>query len=164
VHQYAVWRLEVDQGRYRSKLRTIADCVQQALMADDATERNSFELSFLLALEREALIFLALTKGYTARIVLRNALERYGDPNALFYKHESIRQHLSQLILHLQIVVRALGRAGNHEDIDRLKSLERNAILFDSLDAHPAHGLRVKQMLRWIPEAIKMIQSKNGRP
>jgi len=164
VRQYAVWRLEVDQGRYRSKLRTIADCVQQALMADDATERNSFELSFLLALEREALIFLALTKGYTARIVLRNALERYGDPNALFYKHESIRQHLSQLILHLQIVVRALGRAGNHEDIDRLKSLERNAILFDSLDAHPAHGLRVKQMLRWIPEAIKMIQSKNGRP
>ena len=164
VRQYAIWRLEVDQGRYRSKLRTIADCVQQVLMAGDATERKSFELSFLLALEREALIFSALAKGYTARMVLREALERYGDPNALFYQRESTRQHLSELVLHLQIVARALGRAGNHEDIDRLKSLERNAMLFTDLDAHPAHGLRVKQMLRWVPEAIKMIQSNNSRP
>ncbi len=163
VRQYAIWRLEVDQGRYRSKLRTIADFVQQVLAANALNERKPFELSFLLALEREALIFSAIVKGFTARMVLRDAFKRYGDPYAPIYQYASTHQQLSQLIFQLQIVVRALGRAGNHEDIECLKSLERNALPFTNLDAHPAHGLRVKQLMRWVPEAIKMIQSNDNR-
>jgi hypothetical protein len=164
VRQYATWRLEVDQAGFRSKLRTIGDRVQQALLAGDGTERTPLELSFLLALEREALIFAALVKGYAARMVLREAMERYGNPNAPFYQHDAARQRLPQLMLHLQIVIMALGRAGNHEDIARLKSLERDAVPFANLDVHPAHGLKVKQMMRWVPEALKMIQFNKRRP
>ena len=123
-----------------------------------------FELSFLLALEREALIFSAIVKGHTSRMVLREALARYGDPKAPLYQLESVRQQLPHLISHLQIVVRALGRAGNHEDIKLLKSLEHHAKLFSDLDGHPAHGLRVKQLMKWVPEAVRMIQSNSSRP
>ncbi len=164
VRRYAIWRLEVDQGRYLSKLRTIANSVDKVLKAAADINPEASKLAFLLALEREAFIFCALVKGHASRVVLREALARYGDPKAPLYQLEAARQQLPYLISHLQIVVRALGRAGNHEDIERLKSLEHHAKLLSGLDVHPAHRLRVKQMMKWVPEAIRMIQLNNSRP
>ncbi len=161
VRRYAVWRLEVDQGRFLGKMRTIAGMAHKVLTGYYGNERKPFELTFLMALEREAFIFSALIGGYTARLVLREAMRNYADPDAAIYRHESLRQHLSQLILHLQIIVRALGRIGNYHDIEQLRALERKADLFVNLDSHPAHGIKVKQMLKWIPETVKMIQSSN---
>jgi hypothetical protein len=163
VRRYAIWRLEVGHGLYLSKMRTIAKNIRQVLMAAPGVEPWPFELAFLLALEREAIIFSALVKGHTARLVIREALDRYGDPAAPFYQNESVANYLPQLISHLQMVVCALGRSGDHEDIERLTSLERRAKMLTDLDTHPAHGLRVRQMMRWIPQAIKAIQSNSSQ-
>jgi hypothetical protein len=102
-----------------------------------------------------------LVQGHSARLVIREALERYGDPAASVYQNTNIHHCLPLLIPHLQIVVRALGLAGDQEDIERLTTLERRATILTELDAHPAHGLRVRQMMKWIPRALKTIQS-NG--
>ena len=144
-------------------MRTIARYIRQVLTTDPAAGPLPFELAFLLALEREAIIFSALVQGHTARLVIREALETYSDLAAPHYQNESVRRFLPQLIPHLQIVVRALGRAGNHEDIERLTSLERKAKIMAGLDTHPAHGLRVRQMMKWIPQAINAIQSDSSR-
>lgn len=163
VRHYADWRLEVDHGRYLSKMRTIAKNIHQVLTAAPGTGPWPFELAFLLALEREAIIFSALVQGHTARQVIREALDRYGDPAVPAYHGTSIRNYLPLLIPHLQIVVRALGLTGDQEDIERLTSLERRAKILIELDTHPAHGLRVRQMTKWIPQALEAIQSNGSR-
>jgi hypothetical protein len=163
VHRYADWRLEVDHGRYLRKMRAIAKNIHQVLALDPGTGPRPFELSFLLALEREAIIFLAIVQGRTARLAIRETLDRYGDPSSAVYQNTSIHNCLPLLIPHLQVVVRALGLIGDQEDIERLTSLERRVKILSELDTHPAHGLRVKQMMRWIPRAIETIHSNVRR-
>ena len=163
VHRYAAWRLEVDRSRFLAKARTISTAVQKVLTTPAGTDPGPFELRFLMALEREAFIFSALVKGHAARILLREALSVYGSADAQIYTHELTRQHLSQLIPHLQIIIRAMGCAGNMEDLEHLKKLERLAPALSGLDAHPAHGLRVKQMMKRVPEATEMIYSGGKR-
>ena len=163
VLKYAIWRLEVDQVRFLNKMRTIAKNVRQVVKTPPGTQPLPFELAFLLALEREALIFSALVQGHTARLFIREAFDLYADLEGPFYQAESIRSYLPLLVPHLQIVVRALGLVGNHEDIERLTSLEHGAKMLTDLDTHPAHGLRVRQMMRWIPLALSAIQSNSIR-
>jgi hypothetical protein len=61
----------------------------------------------------------------------------------------------------LQIVIRALGRAGTSEDVERLGAILDKEAAFCRLVSHPAHTLRTKQTLKWIPEAVKMIHSQD---
>jgi hypothetical protein len=154
VRQYAVWRLEMDQSRYLSKMRTIAKQIRQVVTAAPGSGPLPFELAFLLALEREAIIFLALVQGHTARLVIREALDRYADLKGPLYQGATARRYLPQLIPHLQIVARALGRTGNLVDLERLTALKSLTEGFIDLDAHPAHGLRVKQMMKWVSQAL----------
>jgi hypothetical protein len=163
VHRYADWRLEVDHGRYLGKMRTIAKNIQQVLDSAPGAGPQPFELKFLLALEREAIIFSALVQGHSARLVIREAMDRYGDPSSPVYQNTTIYNNLPLLIPHLQIVVRALGLTGEQKDIERLTSLERRVKILSELDTHPAHVLRVKQMMRWIPRALESIQSNISR-
>lgn len=163
VRRYANWRLEIDHGRYLSKMRAIAKNIQQVLTSTPGTEGRPFELAFLLALEREAIIFSSLVQGHTARLAIREALDRYGDPFAPAYQNASVHTCLPLLIPHLQTIVRALGLAGDQRDIERLTSLESRAKILTELDTHPAHGLRVRQMMKWIPRALKAIQSNSSR-
>jgi hypothetical protein len=159
VRQYVFWRLDVDQVRIISKMRTIHKFLQDALSTPGA-ESRPFEIPFLLALEREAIIFLAIAGGHTARRFLRELLDQYGAPDSDFYGQAAQTKSLSELMAHLQIVIRALGRAGNSEDVARLSALQEKEDAFCRLAPHPAHTLRVRQSLKWIPKAIKMIHSR----
>lgn len=163
VHRYAAWRLEVDHRRFLRKMQSIAKHIRLVVEAPPAANPLPFEMGFLLALEREALIFYALVQGHTARQFIRETFDRYNNLDGPFYKADSVRSYLPLLIPHLQIVVRALGLVGNHEDTERLTSLEHRAKMLSDLDTHPAHGLRVRQMMKWIPLALSAIQSNSIR-
>lgn len=158
VKRYLVWRLEADKVRMLSKLRTIHQRLQQTLLAPNETD-GSFEAAFLWALEREALIFLAIVGGHTARIFLREAFNSYGRTDSAFYQRESAIKDLSDAMAQLQILIRALGRAGNIEDIELLKALRKQEKALCNLNPHPANTLRVKQVMKWIPKAIKTIHT-----
>lgn len=158
VKRYLVWRLEADKVRMLSKLRTIHQRLQQALLVPNETD-GAFEAAFLWALEREALIFLPIVGGHTARIYLREALDSYGRTDSAFYQRESAIKDLSDAMAQLQILIRALGRAGNIEDIELLKALRKQEKALCNLNPHPAHTLRVKQVMKWIPKAIKTIHT-----
>jgi hypothetical protein len=141
-----------------TKLRTLHLTVEETLRISPG-ERGFFEISFLLALEREALIFLGIVGGLTARTFLREMLTQYGNTHSDIYKHASTKIVLSDIVAQLQIVVRALGRAGNLEDIGMLKDLEEHGKALYKLDSHPAHKLKIGQLLKWIPDTINMIRA-----
>ncbi len=159
VREYLFWRLDVDRVRITSKLRTIHQLLLDALDTPGG-ERKSFEVPFLLALEREAIIFMAIVGGHTARSYLRDLLLQYGAPDADIYQRAAQGKSLSELMAQLQIVIRALGRAGNIEDVACFSALQEKEDEFCHLASHPAHTLRTKQSLKWIPEAIRMIKAK----
>jgi hypothetical protein len=158
VRQYAAWRLDADRVRMLTKLRTLHLTVEETLRISPG-ERGFFEISFLLALEREALIFLGIVGGLTARTFLREMLKQYGNTHSDIYQHASTKIVLSDIVAQLQIVIRALGRAGNLEDIGMLKDLEENSKALYKLDSHPAHKLKIGQLLKWIPDTITMIRA-----
>jgi hypothetical protein len=160
VRQYAYWRLDVDRMRIVSKLRTIHRCLLEALNRPTEDPRP-FEVPFLVALEREAIIFLAIVGGHAARRYLRELLDQYGAADAELYRRAAQTQSLSELMHQLQIVIRALGRAGTSEDVERLGAILDKEAAFCRLVSHPAHTLRTKQTLKWIPEAVKMIHSQD---
>jgi hypothetical protein len=160
VRQYAYWRLEVDRMRIVSKLRTIHRCLLDALNRPKGDPRL-FEVPFLMALEREAIIFLAIAGGHAARRYLRELLDQYGAPDDELYQQAAQIQPLSELMHQLQIVIRALGRAGTSEDVERLGAIQDREEAFCRLVAHPAHTLRTRQTLKWIPEAVKMIHTRD---
>lgn len=158
VRQYAHWRLDADRVRMLTKLRTLHLTVEETLRIPPG-ERGFFEISFLLALEREALIFLGIVGGLTARTFLREMLKQYGTTSSDIYQHASTKIVLTDIMAQLQIVVRALGRAGNIEDVGMLRDLGKHGKALYKLDPHPAHKLKVGQLMKWIPDTIKTIRA-----
>ena len=159
VKTYLAWRLNVDQTRLLTKLRTIHRTVQKTLHLADA-QSSPFELSFLLALEREALILLAIVGGHTARTFLRELLRNYAETDSKVYQPGIATSSLSELMSQLQIVIRAVGCAGTMEDIAYLKTVGGMKKSLLDLNPHPAHALRVHNLMKWIPAAIEMVQAK----
>jgi hypothetical protein len=157
VRQYVVWRLDADKVRMLAKLRGIHRTLEETLVIPPG-EPRSFDLSFLMALEREAMIFMAIVGGMTSRTYLRELVSRYGSPESDIFKNASTKIHLPEIMAQLQIVVRSLGRAGNSEDVESLKILQENGKALYQLDTHPAHKLKVKQLMNIIPQTIKMMR------
>lgn len=157
VKRYALWRLDADRLRMLSKLRAIHTTLQETLKTPPGESRY-FEVSFLTALEREAIIFMAIVGGLTSRIYLRELLQQYGKVDSDFFQHDTMKICLPEIIAQLQLVVRSLGRAGNAEDVQNLLDLEKRGKEFDALDNHPVHKVKVKQLVKSIPQMIKMIK------
>ena len=160
VKHYAAWRLEVDQIQFLCKTRTVRGFTEAALKAQAGEEAASqaIETQFLFALEREIFIFCAVVGGNTARIALREALDQYGHADSPLFQINLNTQYLSTIMAHLQVAVRAMGRAGHALDVGRLQALEKNAKALSSLDVHPAHKLHVQQTMKWVAKALRDIQ------
>lgn len=157
VRRYALWRLDADRLRMLAKLRAIHHTLQETLKTPPG-ERRSFEVSFLTALEREAIIFMAIVGGMTSRIYLRELLQQYGKVGSDIYQHDTMTIYLPEIMAQLQLVVRSLGRAGNAEDVRNLLDLEKRGKELYTLDNHPVHKLKVQQLIKCIPQTIKMIR------
>jgi hypothetical protein len=163
VKHYAAWRLGIDQAQFLSKTRTIHHFLEDALKLQAEGSMGPLGVDYLLSLEREILIFCALVGGQTARIVLREALDQFGNPDSALYQFHLNTQMLSTLMTHLQIAVRAMACAGHSIDIEVLKALEKNTKALSDLDAHPMHKLNVKQVMKWVPKSLRTIQIQGPR-
>ena len=73
-------------------------------------------LKYLLSLEREIHVFVALLGGDVARSVLRSAMNEYGNPDAEIYRLAQDSATVEAFLQHLKVLVRGLGRSG--EPID----------------------------------------------
>ena len=90
-------------------------------------------IKYLLALQREALIFLALIGGVYAKALIRSSLKFYGDPSSLIYKSQSGRANIIVLLQHLKVLIRCLGRVGEPSDRHLLDNIINRAEEFKAL-------------------------------
>lgn len=160
IMRYAAWKVDGEQKKVVEKVITIRKNLLGSFELDESDE-NVFPVRFLLALEREVHIFLALVGGNTAAAVIRGALNVYGNPIAKVYQLGADRQYISSLLQHLAVLIRSLARIGQLEDIAILDDIMERQQLFTDLSEEPRHAGQIQRTLGWIEEAKNEIRSRN---
>jgi hypothetical protein len=158
VTRYAEWKVNGEQKKFIEKVITIRKKLLTSFELDGSDE-SVFPIRFLMALEREVHMFLALVGGKTAAAVIRGALSVYGNPAAKVYQLAPDRQFISSLLQHLSVLIRCLARIGQHEDIAMLDEIVGRQQLFTDLSEEPRHAAQVRRTLGWIQEAKNEINS-----
>ena len=159
LRRHVARRLDSEQARMLFKFETIRNAARVVVQDAAATAPGSApQLQEVLFLEREGLLFLSLAQGETARAVMRDALAFYGDPGSAIYQCRMKTTDLSALMGHLAVLLKAMARLGQPQDIKRLTALEQSASRFMAMDTDSAHKRRVKQTLQWVAPAIRSIQ------
>jgi len=160
VTHYAAWKVNGEQKKFIEKVITIRKKLLTAFELDGSDE-NVFPIRFLLALEREVHMFLALVGGTTAAAVIRGALNAYGNPAAKIYQLTAGLQHISSLLQHLSVLIRCLGRIGQQEDIVLLDEIGKRQQVFTDLSEEPRHAAQVRRTLGWTETAKNEIRTRN---
>ncbi len=124
--------LDLDQKPFLDKMRTIRKRVTEGLVngKEDLEKRP---LKYLLFLTRELYIFLSLVGGGSARMVLRSAVREYANPDSEIYHLKGSRKHMNQLIQHLTIALKGLGRIGKRKDLALLQDVHEARGGFEKL-------------------------------
>jgi hypothetical protein len=157
AHRYAVWRLAADKVYIGMKLEKIQMTILQSLISP--SEGRAMSASFLLALEREALIFLSLVGGGAARTIMRRALLRYSDPQSEIYSRESQNPFFGPVMYHLRTIILGIGCMGNPKDKASLEMLRENIERLSDLDISVAYAQQVSRVLDSIKIAVQSIQA-----
>ena len=156
---YASWKVNSDHKRVLTKIVSIRKRLNAAF--DPALAAMApMPARFLLALEREVHIFLALVGGKTAATILHSALKVFGNPEAPFYTTEEGRQHLYALLQYLSVLVRGIGRIGAEVDLTLLDQVEQCEKEFLKMSADPRHASLVRRVFTWTGPAKKEIESR----
>ncbi len=112
ITRYAAWKIDNNQDKFFEKIRTIHRRLLENLDAEEE-QNHLIGVQDLLALEREAYIFLALVGGTTSRSVLLSALKEYGHPDSDLYQLSKSPKHMADLLQLLKVVIRSVGRVGD---------------------------------------------------
>ena len=155
----ASWRVEGESHRFLHKIIVIRKRLIEALEAHEV-EENRLPIRFLLALEREVHIFLALV-GETAALVLGSALKVYGNPDSQVYRMKESAGQMTSLIQHLAVLIRGFGRVGNTEDLvllDEIKAYKEGFLDLGGKDQR--HEAQIKRIMGWIDMAQNEISSR----
>jgi hypothetical protein len=158
ILQFASKRIEADKDLIKEKLDTIHDRLINAFN-DQKTKSITWAPHFLLSLEREAFIFLSLVAGETARQILIAALSIYGNPKSEIYGAHHQKKDLDLLLQQLKLLIRALGRVGDIEDLGLLADLKKNENEFSRMHASSHHQKNVSQIFNIIDIAMGNITS-----
>jgi hypothetical protein len=134
---------------FLEKIQTIQIKINDALKPH-ATGGEPMPLRYLLSLEREIHILLALVGGDTALSVLRNAVKRYGNPYSEIYKFKESRHHLPAFLQHLKVAIRGLGRIGERIDLAILEDVKIRQKGFMRLGEGLQHENLVVRIMDWI--------------
>jgi hypothetical protein len=159
---YAAWRVDGQQQKFLEKIVLIRRRLVEAL-ASSAIDAGLLPLRFLLALEREVHIFLALAGGETAAVVLRSALKVYGNPSAQVYHMQESAGQMTSLIQHLAALIRGFGRVGTAQDLALLDEIKAYREGFLDLGNDPRHEILVKRILGWIDTAKNEISTRSAQ-
>jgi hypothetical protein len=165
VVNYANWKVNGEPKRFLTKVVSIRKRLNAAF--DPALSGMSpMPARFLLALEREVHIFLALVGGSTAASILHSALGVYGTPQSTCYAMEGGRPHLYALVQHLSVLIRGIGRTGTEIDLILLDQLRQREKEFLKMSADPRHVSLVRRVFSWVEPAKKEIEYrlKGGPP
>ena len=161
VVNYVVWKVNGEQKPFLEKIAAIRKRLVEA-MGPDLPEEPLLPIRFLLALEREVHIFLALVGGKTAFEAMRSALNVYGNPASQIYHLKESPGRMEALLTHLAAVIRGLGRLGRQSDMSLLDEVKIRQDQF--MDLHPdmRYQTLVRHVMRLIDASKAAISSRIG--
>jgi hypothetical protein len=161
VVNYVAWKVDGEQKPFLQKIATIRKKITEA-MDCDISEEPLLPIRFLLALEREVHIFLALVGGKTAFEVMRSALNDCGNPASQIYHLKESPNQMEPLLSHLAAVIRGWGRLGRKPDMPLLDEVKIRQDQFMDLlqDAH--YQALVRHVMRLIDTSKAAISSRTG--
>ena len=164
VMSYAAWKVNSDQKRFLTKVVSIRKRLKEAFDPGLAGV-TPMPPRFLIALEREVHIFLALVGGNTAASILHSALNVFGNPESQFYTTEEGRQNLYGLLKHLSVLVRGIGRIGSETDLVLLDQVKHRENEFLKMSADPRYTSLVRRVFSWVEPAKSeiAIRSQGGQ-
>jgi hypothetical protein len=155
----ALMMIDRHSDAFFEKIRTIHRYVINSL--DQIAETHGdLETRYLLSLEREIHIFVSLLGGDIARSVLRSALNEYGNPDSEIFQMISNVTIFESFLLHLKIILRGLGRAGDASDewIIAHAADRREELL--ALSSEHRHAVLVDRVLDWAEKAKESIRNR----
>jgi ferritin-like metal-binding protein YciE len=160
VTRYVVWKIDGEQKRFIEKIVTIRKKLIQSF-EQEGSELKVLPIRFLLALEREAHIFLALVGGKTATAVIQGALNVYGNPASQVFLLKESANYMTGLLQHLGILIRGIGRVGQPSDFALLDEIQKRQQGFMDLSPEPRHQALVQRILGGIESAKHEISTRN---
>ena len=150
---YAAWKVDKNQDKFFEKIRTIHRRLLEALDADE-DQKQLLGVHDLLALEREAYIFLALVGGNTSRSVLLSALKEYGHPDSDLYQLRQSQINMADLLQLVKVVMRGVGLVGDSNEVTYLDQVIGHLEVFAQL-THSLHETDLINQLKNTAEAVK---------
>ena len=161
VARYMAWKVDGEQKRFVKKMATIRAKLIQSL-EQAGGDFNVWPIRFLLAMEREAHIMLALAGGQTATNVIREALKVYGNSGARIFSLKESPNFFNSLLQHLGVLIRGIGRVGQEADFALLDDIQNQQQGFMELSAEPRHTALVRRTLGTIDAAKHEIGQRNS--
>jgi len=162
VVQYAAWKIDGELKKVVEKMAAIRKRLLSSL-EKGGSDDQVMPVRFLMALEREAHIFMSLVGGNTASAILRSAVNVYGNPASQVYMLKESGQYFSVLLQHLAVLIRGLVRVGQPADIELLKSVKSRQDTFMELSEEPRHCAQVKRTLAWVDTAVREIKARDQK-
>ena len=159
VTRYLAWKIDGEQKRFVEKIVTIRKKLIQSF-EQEGSDAGVLPIRFLLALEREAHIFLALVGGKIATTVIQGALDVYGNPASQIYLLRESPNYMSSLLQHLGILIRGAGRVGHESDFDLLDEIKKRQQGFINLSDEPRQQALVRRTLGAVDAAKQAITSR----
>lgn len=159
VVNYVAWKVDGEPKPFQQKTATIRKRIAEA-MDPELSKKPLWPMRFLLALEREVHIFLALVGGRIALEDMRSALNDYGNP-ALYYRLKESPDQLLSLLFHLVAIIRGLGRLGCQSDLALLDGIKIWQDQFMGLDPDRHYQMLVRHVMRLIDASKAAICSRN---
>ncbi len=126
--------IDQNQKPFLDKVRNFQKRITEGLVHGTHDEEKR-PLKYLLFLTRELYIFLALVEGGSARMVLRSVVREYANPDSEIYHLKGSRENIRQLIQHLFISIKGMGRVGKTEDLGLFKQIYHSKEGFDKIGA-----------------------------
>jgi hypothetical protein len=160
VVNYVAWKVDGEPKPFQQKMATIRKRITEA-MDPDLSEEPLWPIRFLLALEREVHICLALVGGKTALEDMRSALHDYGHPASFYHLKESPDQ-MKPLLLHLAAIIRGLGRLGHPSDIQLLNKIKIRQDQFINLHPDRRYQMLVRHVIGLVDVSKAAIRSRNS--
>ncbi len=161
VAELAANIVDEDREAFIAKIRTVHGKLLETI-ASDGTQEDSVSIRFLLSLEREACIFLALVQGGTAKLVLRSAVKEFGNPCSEVYLLRRNYELVRTMLQHLKLLLRALGRLEDEEAKSVLIDIQSKEEDFYGLGKGPAHEALVRNIVSWARTAQEQFHKTSG--
>lgn len=130
------------------KIRTIHEELQKSILPPHG--QQGMPLRYLTTLERELIIFLALTGGPIAHRVLRSITGEYGNPFSNVYQTLKSPVEIKSFLQLLQVAARGLRRFSDVEDLAVFQAIYNREHDFLALWDHEPHAKLVRRVLEWM--------------